>query len=324
MLRIITNISECVGRLLITHTGRFHADEVFATVILYLAFSGDVSLLRTDTPPERIKIPHTVYDVGAEQGYTRYDHHQRGGNGVRKNGVPYASAGLVWRSFGTFVLMNHGIPDKYINNIWKKIDNVLIQPIDALDNGQRSPNKQGYSESYTLTHVISAFNPTCLETTASDEAFLKAFEVAKEIFIRELEKAKARAFSADLVEEAIEKSENRIMILEQWLPWEGAVAYSENPKAAELLYVISPSNRSTGYVVIAVKADLESGKPRKAFPEAWGGLPAKALRAITGIETIHFCHTGRFIAGTVTLEDAKKLATIAANYEERILYLKEG
>lgn len=319
-MRIITNLQDCVGRLLITHSGRFHADDVFATVILYLAFNGNVSLLRTNNPPTRIPFPNTVYDVGYEQGYTRYDHHQRGGNGFRRNGIPYAAAGLIWRTFGTYVLTNYGIPEEHINNVWKQLDNIVIQPIDAWDNGHQLVQ----SSEFSISRIIADFNPTFLETKTSNQCFDEAFEYAKNVFIREIEKAKARVFATSLVEEAIENSQNRIMLLDKCVPWEGIVLRSESQKAKDLLYVISPSNRATGYVVIAVKKTTEIPEPRKPFPEAWGGLSSKTLQALTGIDTIHFCHTGGFIAGTTTLEDAKKLAEIAANYEEKILYLKEG
>lgn len=320
MLRIINHIAECIGHLLVTHKGRFHADDIFATVILYLAYDGNVSLLRTDTPPRYIRVPHTVYDVGYEQGYYRYDHHQRGGNGVRKvNGIPYAASGLVWRDFGSLVLKKQGIPDEYINPIWKAIDTRLIQPIDAWDNGHSTTPGSGFS----LTKVVSNFNTTWLEDTTPEEAFNEAFEFALKVFTRELQKAKARVLASPHVEKAIEESENGIMVLEPFVPWEGAVARSENPKAKELLYVIAPSNR-TGYSVIGVKKSLDSFEVRKPFPEAWAGQPAKALQVMTGVESIHFCHAARFIAGTVTLEDAKKLAALAVSYEEKILYLKEG
>jgi len=335
MLKIIDNISNYVGRLLITHCGRFHADEIFATVILYLAFNGNVSLLRNDRPPRYLKIPHVVYDVGHEVGYSRYDHHQCGGNGVRANGIPYASAGLIWRDFGTIVLQNNNVPDEFVNIIWKVIDSRLIQPVDALDNGHTMTTE---CAAFSITKAISNFNPTWIENALpedeeidafeyaqkkSNEAFVDAFEFAYKIFIRELERAKARILATPFVEKAIEESRNGIMILDPFVPWEGTLFRSENPRAQEILYVIAPSPRK-GYSVIAVKKTLDGFAVRKPFPEAWAGQNEKILRELTGIESIHFCHAARFIAGTHTLEDAKKLAALAVSYEEKILYLKEG
>lgn len=75
----------------ITHTGVFHADEVMATAILLKA-RGELNLMRTFKVPEDISEDVIVYDIGGG----KYDHHQKGGNGARENGVPYSSAGLLW------------------------------------------------------------------------------------------------------------------------------------------------------------------------------------------------------------------------------------
>lgn len=318
-LKIIKTLDECTGHLLVTHDGRFHPDEILGTVILFEAFNGNVSLLRTSNPPKYLKIPHVVYDVGHEIGYTRYDHHQLGGNGKRRNGVPYASAGLLWRDFGDIVLMNKSVPPDYINPIWKAIDNRLIQTVDCYDNGFLPAECSDFS----INRVISNFNPTWLEQEASNVAFLTAFEVAKQIFNRELERVKAQKLAIPMVEAAIEESNDGIMILNSSVPWDGIVVNSSLPKAKEILYVITPSLRK-GYNIVGVKKSSTSFEVRKPFPKSWAGLPKKLLREITGVETAHFCHSARFIAGAKTLEDAKKLAAIAANYPEELPELKEG
>ncbi len=79
----------------VTHGGTFHADEVMATVILSKIF-GDITVLRTFKVPENLKENVIVYDIG----FGEFDHHQRGGNGTRENGVPYAAVGLIWKRFG--------------------------------------------------------------------------------------------------------------------------------------------------------------------------------------------------------------------------------
>ena len=59
--------------------------------------------------------------------------------------------------------------------------------IDSYDNGIIPAE----SSDFSINRVIGNFNPTWLEQEASDDAFLKAFEVAKQIFDREIERAKA-------------------------------------------------------------------------------------------------------------------------------------
>ena len=79
----------------ITHAGTFHADEIFATLILSKIIPR-ITLIRL---PEFGKEENTlakqnviVYDIGGG----KYDHHQLGGNGIRENGVKYAACGLIW------------------------------------------------------------------------------------------------------------------------------------------------------------------------------------------------------------------------------------
>ena len=84
---------------LITHGGVFHADDVMATVILEKVF-GDVTVCRVLEVPEKLNSNVIVYDIGGG----KWDHHQKGGNGARKNGskigVPYAAAGCHPRHEG--------------------------------------------------------------------------------------------------------------------------------------------------------------------------------------------------------------------------------
>ena len=79
-IRLTQNINEATH---ITHGGIFHADEVFATAIL--ATLGDVTVMRVFTVPADTRA--FVYDIGRG----KYDHHQKGGNGARENGIPSAS-----------------------------------------------------------------------------------------------------------------------------------------------------------------------------------------------------------------------------------------
>ena len=82
----------------VTHGGKFHSDEIFATVILSKILT-NIKLIRvnevTDSMRESIA-NKLVYDIGGGE----FDHHQAGGNGQRDNGVKYASCGLIWKSYG--------------------------------------------------------------------------------------------------------------------------------------------------------------------------------------------------------------------------------
>ena len=132
-LKITKNIQEANC---ITHTGKFHTDEVFATVILSKVLK-EVKLIRVNEISENLKVLENqnkiiIYDIGGG----KHDHHQPRGNGVRENGVKYAACGLIWRNFGKELLKNIGVSSEEIDEIYKKIDKNLIQYIDANDNGE--------------------------------------------------------------------------------------------------------------------------------------------------------------------------------------------
>ena len=88
MLNVVKDLKEANC---ITHSGKFHADEVMATVILEKIMT--VNLLRVSKVPKTINPDVIVFDIGGG----KFDHHQENKNGERENGIPYASSGLVWR-----------------------------------------------------------------------------------------------------------------------------------------------------------------------------------------------------------------------------------
>lgn len=286
----------------VTHAGVFHADEVMATVILDRALEG-VEVLRTFRVPENLPEDVIVYDIGGG----KYDHHQKGGNGVRENGVPYSSCGLIWKEFGHKVVEKTETPNPEL--VWSLIDRDLIQGIDALDNGAM-PKTDYPAQALTITGIISQCNPNWDEDLDADEAFEKACELADTVFENILTNAVSKANAQQLVDEAIEKSENGIMNLERFVPWQEFLFASELPKSEEILFVVFPSNRG-GFNCQCVPDTLGGFGQRKPLPEEWRGLPAEELQQVTGVETAIFCHPAGFMCSAETREDAIRMAELA-------------
>lgn len=283
-----------------THGGVFHADEILATVILEKLL-GEVRVYRGFKVPEGIGENVIVYDIG----YGKYDHHQPGGNGQRKNGVPYAAAGLIWKDFGMEALKDTCNPEF----IWKAIDKNLVQGIDAIDNG-KMPNADYPAQAMTFSKMVSMRNPTWDSSKTPDEAFIEACDFARrelDILIKS-EEAKARA--QGIVDEAIAKLEGHIMVLERFVPWQEYIFSSENPKAADILFVVFPSIRG-GYNWQCVPDAPASFGQRKSAPSEWNGKNDAELQEITGIKTATFCHPNGFIGGAETFEGAYALARLA-------------
>lgn len=284
----------------ITHGGIFHADEVFATCILERVL-GEVRLCRTFKVPEELGPNVVVYDIG--KGH--FDHHQKGGNGCRENGVPYSSAGLIWKEFGRTLFQDK----KGGEDIWNEVDKNLIQGIDAIDNGVM-PKAEYPCETYTVSQLIKGFNPRWDSKENSDVAFLKACEIASKILDNVIQSAISKAKAKEIVEVAIRKSENHIMVLEQFAPWQDYVFDSENKKAGDILYVIFPSNRG-GYNLQCVPDLPGSFTQRKSLPKEWRGLNGKELQEVTGVQDATFVHPAGFIGGADSLDGAMKLAMLA-------------
>jgi uncharacterized UPF0160 family protein len=157
-----------------THDGVFHADDVMAAAILWLAYDGDLTMTRTRNP-ELLAKADIVFDVGGGQ----YDHHMRGGNGIRNNGVPYASAGLIWRDFAGLVCFRWTISQHHWEEIQQAVDERLIQGIDAIDCGYHTRTEN--VPTMGISAIISGFNPRWNDLPMHDQQFFAAVELAKKV-----------------------------------------------------------------------------------------------------------------------------------------------
>ena len=299
---MIKTTKKAVEAQLVTHGGSMHADEVMATYILSKVF-GEVKVLRTFKVPDNLSEDVIIYDIG----FGQYDHHQKGGNGTRENGVPYAACGLIWKEFGPCVVQETCDPEF----VWNVIDRDLIQGIDAIDNG-KMPKVDYPTSAKTVSGAIKEFNPSWDSEEEPDKAFERAVEFAGIIFENALKSANSKAKAKEIVETAIAESEGHIMILKQYAPWEEFVFSSQNPKAEDIWFVVYPSQRG-GYNWQCVPDAPKSFGQRKTVPPEWRGLRDKDLQNVAKIKTATFCHPAGFIGGAETFQDALKMAKKAVN-----------
>ncbi len=255
----------------LTHAGTFHADDVFSAALLKIV-RPDVEISRAYTvPPD---FDGLVFDVG----FGAFDHHQKKAP-VRPNGVPYAAFGLLWRALGAGL-----IGEKEA----QRFDESFVQPID-LDDNTGCGNQ--------LSVVIAAYNPWWDGGESPDECFARAVALAKDMLERKLETIRSVQRAAREVTTALEGMQRRIVRLKRFAPWKQQLI----PSKAR--FVVYPSPRG-GWAAQTVPAAFGSPAPKTPFPEEWAGADAADLPAISGIETLRFCHTGRFIISTGTEEDA--------------------
>ncbi len=286
----------------VTHAGKFHADEVFGTILLEKVF-GDIDIIRLPEVDAFNLDGKIVFDIGGG----KFDHHQIGGNGERPNGIKYAAFGLLWKEYGKEILEKMNAEN--IDDCFNMFDKNFVQFVDAGDNGQ-IPFENIDIKLETVSDIIEGYNPNWDEDVDSDIKFVEATDIARMIYNNKISSVIAKCKAREFVEEAIENSENGILVLKQFMPYQEFVLESSNPKAKDILYAVFKSNRN-GYNVRAIPVKLGCFDNRKKLPSRWCGLRNEALQKVTGVETAIFCHNAGFICVAETMEDAIALAELA-------------
>ncbi|RJG03875.1 MYG1 family protein [Noviherbaspirillum sedimenti] len=307
--------------IIATHSGKFHADDVWAVMVLDQVFP-DCELLRT-RDLERIAAADFAVDVGGvwEPQSGRFDHHQKGFSGARQSGVLYASAGLVWREYGARCVAllaqkhaGHALAGKEAQDIAYAIDTDVVQYLDMSDTGTARNAPGGYG----LSAVVSGFNPNWLDeqqagTPAAAEElrqrqFLRAMACMADVLINQVRYRVGSMLAASLVRQARRLEGGRLLLLENAaLPW-SSIVRKEMP---EVLFVISHSIAENRYMLHTVPATADTFEARRDLPAAWAGLQGGELAAACGVADAVFCHNGLFIAAAISYEGALQMARLA-------------
>jgi uncharacterized UPF0160 family protein len=289
--------------LIATHDGSFHADEVFAIAALML-LGEPVEVLRT-----RDRDVLAGADLRVDVGFRYdpatgdFDHHQREFDGIRANGIRYASFGLIWREFGVRVC--HDDPE-----VADAVDASLVQGVDANDTGQQvTESLVDGVYPLTVNGVVGGFNGRWDETLTPEQERLRfdeAVDLARGILAREVLSAASGQRSARIVHEAIAAAiDPRLIELPVNAPWKQVLV----PAAPDALFIVYPKRQ--GFGLEAVPRELGSFENRRDLPEAWAGLEGADLVAATGVPDALFCHVKRFLVVASSHEGIEQLARLA-------------
>lgn len=295
---------------IVTHSGNFHTDEVMACAVLKLVLTDKpVKVIRT-WDPEVIKKGDFVVDVGGEhdEERNRFDHHQSGGAGLRKNGIPYSSFGLIWKKYGPGLCGSEEAAEI--------VEERLVWPIDAADS--QVPTYANVLEGlnpYVLHNITEIFRPTWRELEQShttDEGFCDVLELYTRIITREIRKAHDDLNGESLVMEAYDNAiDKRIIVLDGNYPWHRVLA-----KRPEPLFVVKPdAGNAPKWKVSAVRDNEETFQNRKNLPAHWAGKIGGELVKATGVADATFCHEKLFIAVAKSKGGAIALARLAADHD---------
>lgn len=293
-----------------THDGRFHSDEVLAIAALLILYP-DAEIVRT-RDVALLATCNLRVDAGRKYNPLTgdHDHHQEGGAGTRDNGIEFSSFGLIWKEFGVRITGDQEVA--------RYVDKVLVQSVDARDNGQSLsvPRIREQTKEYTFQGVmpfefasaIDAFNPSWDETDRDpDMAFREAVDVGKRLLERLIARARSIQSAKPLVRQEIAVAEDpRLIILERGCPWHDVVI-TEAPNA---VFVILP-DKDGKWRVESIPRTLGTRDLRKSLPQAWKDLDPEAFAQVTGVPEAFFVHRKLFLCVATSFEGALRLARLA-------------
>lgn len=293
--------------IVVTHNGGYHADDVFAcaTLSLYFESTNQAFEIIRSRDADIIANADYVVDVGGEHTAesNRFDHHQPGGAGERDGGIPYAAFGLVWRHFGARLTEDQEITDR--------IDQKLVQPIDAVDNGiDITKNLHENIHPYTIHAVLGTFAPNWEEDFDINNAFRQAVMFAKDIITREIAIVGANYRADQIIQNYYEQSEDKTIIVISDHAFERSLLVANMTEHPEPLLIVYP-HRSGDWHVATCRDSMDSFQSRISLPAEWGGLQGEELQEVSGVPDAAFCHQKLFLCGATTKDAALELAKLA-------------
>lgn len=285
-----------------THSGSFHADDVFAIATLTMLHP-DYEIRRS-RDPEVWKTCDYLVDVGGFYDHSQriYDHHFRNAPAYH-DGLKMSSVGLIWKHYGEQVCGSKEVAERVCYS--------LIRGLDANDNGvSLSQPIEGAPEAceVSLSGMIAMMNP--IDRSRVDEVFCQEVERARLIIQSSIDHAKQWFDSHHEVQVALKEAlreRRRYIVVSEDCKWVGhLLSMHENHR---ILYVVYPHGPK--WYLRGVPQEKGSFANRKDFPDAWGGLRDEEFSEVTGIPDGIFCHHGLFICAAQSYESAIKLVNLA-------------
>lgn len=281
-----------MARIIATHSGPFHADDVFAVALLNLLVNEEYEVVRT-RDQSIINNAEFAIDVGGvhDAPNGRFDHHQNDYTGTK------SSVGLLldWLS----------APGGYVSEFAAdELRSCLIDELDDADtNGTPS----------AMSLLIWSMNPQWNDAEPGDfdKKFGEAVKFAEGVldsFLKQAESKELAKMRLDTIARSGEVVES-----ECYLP---DMAFEVAKRSEDALFVIWPSSE-TQWMVQCVPPVGDRTSQRLPFQANIAGLRGEELEAVVGdlgsdIKPASvFVHKGAFIGGASTREGAFKLANFA-------------
>ena len=248
-----------------THSGVFHADDVFASAFLKI-LKPDVEIRSVPRVPDENVF---AFDIGNG----RYDHHQSDGC--------FGFADLdddeflwTWSRGCAFTLILWDYAESLEPGLFEHLYSIYGKGIQEHDNGCCRDS---------LAACIGSMNPNWDSEENTDTCFEKAVDMAENLLRIAIESFRSKKRAEEIYNSFPRSFDNRAVVMDKYVPWQ---SYTTDE-----LYVAFPSNREEGcYMIQAVPVYPGSMESKAPLPEEWRGKPAEDLP-----EGVTFCHATGFI-----------------------------
>ncbi len=295
-------------RTIVTHGANFHPDDLFAVSAALLWVkktrpAGEKWKVIRSLDPKVWAEASILLDIGFTHNASknRFDHHQEGGAGKRKSGVPYAAFGLFWKKYGKVIAGSKAVADS--------LDTSFVAGLDAFDNGvdvYRTLNEDA-SPYLFLDYIrdeISGIQEDAAGKKNYDPTFMKLIPLAQRIITLKIAKAKMRVQANKIIAKAYAKAKDkRIIVTEKYAPRDS----SDFPKVLFYIYRHPRGN----WAVETVPIRKGTTETKVSLPKKWRGKRDEDLAAVSGVPDAVFCHLSGFLGAAKTKESAVRMAYLA-------------
>lgn len=320
-------------KTVITHNGRFHADEVLACATLDLIYD-QISVIRTRDPQLIHKYSQEgaiVVDVGEEYNPSKnlFDHHQSDfqlyySSKARKMGIPLSSCGLVYLNYREdlltpFLSQYHYQPSsEQLANLEETIYFSCYSEFDAGDNGVQIKSYLNGKNFYLNSHLISlitAMNGDTNDHLKQLDQFKKAMEILKTYLYHKIDQIVSKNIEFNRIRDKIypEQLRSPILVLDEDLKDYGnirtlkAVLKSLDIQKNLLFVIVFNKGIYRLYTMTGNSGGSSQRAPLITKEEAENEVG----------DQLSFIHPKRFTGGCKSLESAIEVARLSLIHYEK-------
>lgn len=288
-------------KLLITHNGQFHADDVLAYTILNIIYPKN-KLVRT-RDETIIKTGNIVFDVGGQYNVKKhlFDHHQKDCHTVfdNNNTVPLSSAGMIYKKYGQRLVKK--IVDSDSIQLFNDFYTKFILQFDALDNGI---SNYEYPQKYQLTSLTTIINMANNSDVYDDDEqhkrFINCSKILHDIMLIVLNniniKINSKSSDYDKMEKYMESRENPciVVVKEDIVTWLDCIKEYEKTNSKKVKFIVYPSNEEWRVKSIFNRHNLKTQEELSTL--------------MSNPQDIIFVHKKQFIGSCKTIKSAIEMA----------------